>query len=111
MAGKRRIIDGDSGAFNRVRFAKLTAHTGSGQSQPFKASTCNQKRLLEPVFFQIVTRADPVHNRKQPRCIQRRQNAVPRPPEVLVDGDTMTVIRRRETYDDLVGPELEPQTV
>jgi diaminopimelate decarboxylase len=34
-------------------------------------------------------------------------NAVPRPPEVLVDGDTFRIIRRRETYDDLVNPELE----
>lgn len=33
-------------------------------------------------------------------------NAFPRPAEVLVDGDKLTVIRRRETYDDLIGPEL-----
>ena len=32
-------------------------------------------------------------------------NAMPRPPEVLVSGDQATVIRRRETYDDLVEPE------
>jgi diaminopimelate decarboxylase len=29
-------------------------------------------------------------------------NSRPRPPEVLVDGDSFTVIRRRETYEDLV---------
>ncbi len=34
-------------------------------------------------------------------------NAMPRPAEVLVDGNTFTTIRRRETYDDLIGPELE----
>jgi len=34
-------------------------------------------------------------------------NTMPRPAEVLVDGDTFTVIRRRETYDDLLGPERE----
>ena len=34
-------------------------------------------------------------------------NAVPRPVEVLVDGDKATVIRRRETYDDLLAPELD----
>lgn len=34
-------------------------------------------------------------------------NAVPRPPEVLVDGDTFSVIRRRETYDDLIAAELD----
>lgn len=32
-------------------------------------------------------------------------NATPRPPEVLVDGRSATVIRRRETYEDLVEPE------
>ncbi|MBC7783923.1 MAG: diaminopimelate decarboxylase [Burkholderiales bacterium] len=32
-------------------------------------------------------------------------NNRPRAPEVLVDGDTFTVIRRRETYEDLVAAE------
>ena len=32
-------------------------------------------------------------------------NTMPKPPEVLVDGDTYTLIRRRETYDDLVAAE------
>lgn len=35
-------------------------------------------------------------------------NAHPRPPEVLVDGAGFTVVRRRETYADLVAAELEP---
>jgi len=34
-------------------------------------------------------------------------NAFPRPVEVLVEGDQFTVIRRRETDDDLLAPELE----
>jgi diaminopimelate decarboxylase len=34
-------------------------------------------------------------------------NAAPKPPEVLVDGSRWRVIRRRETYSDLVAPELE----
>lgn len=34
-------------------------------------------------------------------------NSRPSPPEVLVDGDTFRVIRRRETYDDLVAAERE----
>jgi len=34
-------------------------------------------------------------------------NAMPRPAEVLVDGDKAAVIRRRETYDDLVALEGE----
>jgi diaminopimelate decarboxylase len=38
-------------------------------------------------------------------------NATPRPPEVLVDGHTATVIRRRETYEDLVAPENDPRPV
>jgi diaminopimelate decarboxylase len=36
-------------------------------------------------------------------------NAMPRPAEVLVHGDQATIIRRRETYDDLVAQELNPQ--
>lgn len=32
-------------------------------------------------------------------------NARCRPPEVLVDDDSFRIIRRRETYQDLVGPE------
>ncbi|MCC6421987.1 MAG: diaminopimelate decarboxylase [Phycisphaerales bacterium] len=32
-------------------------------------------------------------------------NNRPRPPEILVDGDNYTIIRRRETFEDLVGPE------
>jgi len=34
-------------------------------------------------------------------------NARPRAAEVLVEGDTFRLIRRRETYDDLLGPERE----
>jgi len=34
-------------------------------------------------------------------------NARPRPAEVLVDGDTFRLIRRRETYEDLVRGEVE----
>ncbi len=33
-------------------------------------------------------------------------NAMPRPVEVLVDGEAATIIRRRETYDDLVAGEV-----
>jgi len=32
-------------------------------------------------------------------------NSRPRPPEVLADGDSFKVVRRRETYEDLVAPE------
>ncbi len=34
-------------------------------------------------------------------------NSRPRPCEVLVEGDAWRVIRRRETYDDLVAPERD----
>jgi diaminopimelate decarboxylase len=34
-------------------------------------------------------------------------NAHPRPAEVLIDGDQTRLIRRRETFDDLVAPERE----
>ncbi|MCC7147186.1 MAG: diaminopimelate decarboxylase [Phycisphaeraceae bacterium] len=37
-------------------------------------------------------------------------NAMPRPPEVLVDGKQITLLRRRETYDDLVAPEIQAVT-
>jgi len=36
-------------------------------------------------------------------------NAMPRPAEVLVEGDVARLIRRRETYDDLVAPECNLQ--
>ena len=38
-------------------------------------------------------------------------NAVPRPPEVLVSGSDSLLIRRRETYEDLVQPELETRVI
>ncbi len=38
-------------------------------------------------------------------------NAMPRPAEVLVDGDKATIIRRRETYDDLIEAEKETHEV
>ena len=34
-------------------------------------------------------------------------NAMPNPPEILVDGKSATIIRRRETYDDLLAAEAE----
>jgi diaminopimelate decarboxylase len=33
-------------------------------------------------------------------------NGRPRPPEVLVDGDEARLVRRRETMEDLLGPEI-----
>jgi diaminopimelate decarboxylase len=38
-------------------------------------------------------------------------NAQPRPPEILVEGAHAQVIRRRETYADLIAPELNPTAV
>ncbi len=38
-------------------------------------------------------------------------NAQPRPPEVLVDGAKATLIRHRETYDDLVAHERKAETI
>lgn len=38
-------------------------------------------------------------------------NAIPRPPEILVDGDKATVIRRRETYDDLIAQERAAEAI
>lgn len=36
-------------------------------------------------------------------------NATPRPPEILVHGSRISIIRQRETYDDLINLELNPQ--
>ncbi len=44
-------------------------------------------------------------------CMASNYNAHPLPAEVLVDGDTATVIRARQTYDDLVAPERETTPV
>jgi diaminopimelate decarboxylase len=38
-------------------------------------------------------------------------NAAPRPPEILVDGRSATLIRRRESYEDLVAAELAPTSI
>jgi diaminopimelate decarboxylase len=38
-------------------------------------------------------------------------NARPRAAEVLVDGDDFTVIRRRETYDDLIRNEIQDRPI
>ncbi len=38
-------------------------------------------------------------------------NAMPRPAEVLISDDQATIIRRRETYDDLVALEMQTETV
>jgi diaminopimelate decarboxylase len=35
-------------------------------------------------------------------------NSHPKPPEVLVDGDKYYVVRRRETFDDLINGEVVP---
>jgi len=38
-----------------------------------------------------------------------RYNSHPLPAEVLIDGAHATVVRRRETYDDLLAHELDNQ--
>ncbi|MCP3902145.1 MAG: diaminopimelate decarboxylase [Planctomycetes bacterium] len=38
-------------------------------------------------------------------------NSQPLPTEVMVDGDRLTRIRRAETYDDLTGPERNPEVL
>jgi diaminopimelate decarboxylase len=39
-------------------------------------------------------------------CMASNYNAMPRPAEVLVEGDQWRVIRRRETYEDLTAAEI-----
>ena len=38
-------------------------------------------------------------------------NAMPRPAEILIDGANSTIIRRCETYDDLIAAEVEMEAV
>ncbi|MBM4262287.1 MAG: diaminopimelate decarboxylase [Deltaproteobacteria bacterium] len=38
-------------------------------------------------------------------------NSHPKPPEVLVDGDKYYVVRKRETFDDLINGEVIPATL
>jgi diaminopimelate decarboxylase len=40
-----------------------------------------------------------------------RYNSHPLPAEVLIDGGKATIIRRRETYADLVQHELDPERI
>jgi diaminopimelate decarboxylase len=40
-----------------------------------------------------------------------RYNSMPMPAEVLVDGETVTLVRRRERYEDLIEHETEPGVV
>ena len=39
-------------------------------------------------------------------AMSSQYNARPRTPEILVNGDSFLTIRRRETYEDLIAPEL-----
>jgi diaminopimelate decarboxylase len=36
-------------------------------------------------------------------------NTRTRAPEILVDGDRWTIVRRRETYEDLLAPERQAE--
>jgi diaminopimelate decarboxylase len=40
-----------------------------------------------------------------------RYNSMPLPAEVMVDGGVVTLVRRRESYDDLTAHEREPQPI
>jgi diaminopimelate decarboxylase len=41
-------------------------------------------------------------------CMASNYNTRPMPPEILVDGDKTALIRPRQTYEDLLGPETIP---
>lgn len=41
-------------------------------------------------------------------CMASNYNTRPMPPEILVDGDQVAVIRPRQTYEDLIGAEKIP---
>lgn len=44
-------------------------------------------------------------------CMASNYNSMQRPAEVLVDGDSATIIRKRETYDELTEAESDPTPV
>lgn len=41
-------------------------------------------------------------------CMASNYNTRPLPPEVLVDGDQFTIIRPRQTYQDIIGGDIVP---
>jgi diaminopimelate decarboxylase len=45
------------------------------------------------------------------RVMSSNYNTMPRPAEILVDGARATIIRKRETYDDILAAEQEPVEV
>lgn len=40
-----------------------------------------------------------------------RYNSTPLPAEVLVDGSTLAIVRKRESYEDLIAHERSPEPV
>ncbi len=44
-------------------------------------------------------------------CMSSNYNTRGRPPEILVDGDKMAVIRARETYSDIIDQDIVPDWV
>jgi diaminopimelate decarboxylase len=44
-------------------------------------------------------------------CMASNYNAMPRPPEVLVSNDDARIIRRRETYEDMIEQERETERI
>ncbi len=44
-------------------------------------------------------------------CMSSNYNTRGRPPEILVDGDKMAVIRERETYSDIIDQDIVPDWV
>ncbi|MCC6598292.1 MAG: diaminopimelate decarboxylase [Alphaproteobacteria bacterium] len=42
-------------------------------------------------------------------CMASNYNTRPMPPEILIDGERVAVIRQRQSYDDLIGPEHIPE--
>ncbi len=45
------------------------------------------------------------------RVMASNYNSMPRPAEVLIHGSEATLVRRRETWDELLSPETNPQPV
>jgi diaminopimelate decarboxylase len=131
-SGPRQFVIVDAGMNDLIRPTLYESYHFIWPAKPHAAANVPQARdeSLVPIDGETVDVVGPICesgdylalNRALPRtqrgdllavftagaygfAMSSNYNNRPRAPEVLVDGGTYRVIRRRETYEDLVGPE------
>jgi diaminopimelate decarboxylase len=131
-SGPRQFVIVDAGMNDLIRPTLYESYHFIWPAKPHAAANVPQARdeSLVPIDGETVDVVGPICesgdylalNRALPRtqrgdllavftagaygfAMSSNYNNRPRAPEVLVDGATYRVIRRRETYEDLVGPE------